>query len=263
LPPKAYAALARQAVVTTSDAARAYGGNRRLGVQMLDYLTRKGILIQVRRGLYVPGPATNPNWKSDLDPYLVACRLRPGATIAFHSAFVVHGTAQNPAERTIHVAISQKVAPFGFEGVRFSPTHVGEKTLQRASTVVARGGEVLRVTRPEWTVAMCCRLVARGGGFEEICQSAAGLRRIDMKELLVAASHQHSSGIYNRVGFVAWWNRRRWRVQPEELRPFRSMLSGSPARFGVDQRDTTYLKAWNLLVPASAADLLEEEDGAR
>jgi hypothetical protein len=41
------------------------------------------------------------------------------------------------------------------------------------------------------------------------------------------------------------------------------MLSGSPARFGVDQRDTTYLKAWNLLVPASAADLLEEEDGAR
>ncbi len=262
MPMKTYAQLARQAVVTTSDAASAYGGNRRLGTQMLDYLARKGVLTQVRRGLYVPGPATNPNWKSDWDPYLVAGRIRPGATVAFHSAFVVHGTAQNPSERTIHVATTQKVAPFTFEGVRFSPLKWDEKNLRRGSTVVARGGEILRVTRPEWTVAMCCRLIARGGGFEEICQSAAGLRRIDMKELLLATSNQQSRGIYNRVGFVAWLNRRRWRVQPDELRPFRSRLSGSPARFGAEYHDSIYVREWNLLVPASGADLLEEEASA-
>ena len=258
---KPYSALIHQSVISTADATRVYGGNRRLAVQMLDYLRRKEFLVQVRRGLYVPGPAVNPNWRSDWDPYLLAMRVRPGSIIAFHSAFVVHGVAHNPTEQTIHVATGTRFAPFVFEGLRYQPHVLGARPLKRSSQSLARGGEVIRATRPEWTVAMSARLLGPGGGFEEVFQSAAGFRRIDMKELLIASENQKSLGIYNRVGFLAWLNRRRWRVQPNELAPFRKHLARSPVTFGAGPDGGTYVHEWNLFIPRSSAGLLGEDYG--
>src|SRR6266571_7891134 len=171
--PKPYSVLLHRAVITTADAVRAYGGNRRLAVQMLDYLRRQGQLVQIRRWLYIPGPSTNPSWQNDWDPYLVASRLRPQAALSFHSAFVVHGVAQNPSEGTVHVAASSRFAPFSFESIEFRPFAMDPRALKRSSQPLARSGEVIRVTRPEWTIAMSARLPSHGGGFEEIVRSSA------------------------------------------------------------------------------------------
>jgi predicted transcriptional regulator of viral defense system len=259
---KRYASLIHRPVVTTADAMRVYGGDRRRASQMLDYLRREGTLVKVRRGLYVPGPAVNPQWEQEWDPYLVASRIQRGATLAFHSALVVHGVAQNPSETVIHVATPARFAPFSFRGIRFVNYVHAPKEAARSSISIARSGEVIRVTKPEWTLAMCARLVSRGGGFEEILQSSAGFRRIDMSELLRATQAQGGAAVFNRVGFLAWWNRRRWRVRPEELQPFRQRLSRNPAYFGVGGDPTSLVRDWNLLVPQSARALLEEDHAA-
>lgn len=258
---KAYSSLIRQPAISTADAVAAYGGNRRRAAQMVDYLRREELLMQVRRGLYVPGPAANPNWRTDWDPYLVAARVRPGAALAFHSAFVVHGVAHNPTERTIHVAVSTRFAPFSFEETRYQPHVLDSRILKRSSQPIARGGEVIRATRPEWTIAMSARLPAQGGGFEEIVRSSAGFRRIDMKELFAATGVQGTGGIYNRVGFLAWLNRRRWRVQPEELTLFRRHLARGPVYFGTDPTAAAYVRDWRLFIPKSSRDVLEDDDG--
>jgi predicted transcriptional regulator of viral defense system len=255
-----YAALLHQPVITTADAVRAYGGDRRAAVQMLDYLRRTERVVKVRRGLYVPGPAANPEWRASLDPYVIAAHIRPEATIAFHSALVVAGVAQNPSERIIHYAVERRLPPFEALGLRFVPFTMAPKHLERATERVARWGQVIRVTRPEWTVAMCCYLPSRAGGFEEILLSSEGFPRMDMKELLFAAQAQGSPAVVNRVAFLAWAHRRRWRVQREELAAFRSRLS-RPTSFGSGESGRGLLyREWKVTIPASMKELLDDDD---
>jgi predicted transcriptional regulator of viral defense system len=251
----AFRPLLRRPVVSLQDATAAYSGDRRAAAQALYALQRSGLLVKVRRGVYVPGPRQDPGWETSWDPYLVAARLRPEATIAFHSAFVIDGVAQNPSESRIHVAVSSRVAPFSFQGVGFEPHLIPARLLEKASSPHPREGEVIRATRPEWTIAMCCRHPPYGAGFEEIAQSISGYRHVDPSEVLDACRAIGTSSIFNRAGFLLSLNRAAWGIQPSELKRFQERMSRSPAFFDSRNEETLYVHAWRLLVPRSAREV--------
>ena len=254
-PNPAYRPLLHRPVVSLEDAAEAYAGGRRAAAQALYGLQRSGHLVKVRRGFYVAGPRQDPGWESTWDPYLLAARLRPEATIAFHSAFAVAGVAQNPAERRVHVAVAARFSPFAFQGIRFEPHVMPVRVLERAWIPHPYEGEVIRVTRPEWTIAMCCRRPAWGAGFEEIAASSAGFRQVNASGVFEACELIGTSGIFNRAGFLLWLHRGLWRLQPEEIEPFRERMSGSPVYFGTRSALMAYVREWRLFVPHSAREV--------
>jgi predicted transcriptional regulator of viral defense system len=251
-----YAPLLARPFITTADALIAYRGDRRAAARALDWLRRRGQIRQVRRGLYIPVPFETSRGGFTWDPYLVASGIRKEYAIAFHSAFVVHGVAQNPEESRVHIATTTRFAPFSFQGVSFVPYGIPAKVLQRASTSTVREGEPLSVTRPEWTIAMCCRLVSRGGGFEEIYHSASGFRSIDPQDLLEAARAQRIAGVLNRVGFVAASLQESWRLDASEVRAFRKGASPSPVAFDAEPHDRLYIPEWKVYIPRGARELV-------
>src|SRR5258705_7500146 len=93
-----YVPLLARPFITTADAFIAYRGDRRAAARALDWLRRRGQIRQVRRGLYIPVPFETSRGGFTWDPYLVASGIRRDYAVAFHSAFVVHGVAQNPEE---------------------------------------------------------------------------------------------------------------------------------------------------------------------
>ncbi len=254
-----YAPLLARPFITTQDALIAYRGDGRAAARALDWLRRRGQIQQVRRGLYVPVPFEVPRGGPPWDPYLVASGISKRYAIAFHSAFVVHGVAQSPEESRVHVATPSRFAPFQFRDVSFVPYGIAPKALARASTLVVREGEPLAVTSPEWTLAMCCRLVSRGGGFEEIYQSASGFRSIDPQELLEAARAQGAAAVLNRLGLIAAALRESWRLEPSEVRAFRQGASPSPVSFDAPPHDRLFIHEWNVYIPRGARELVEHD----
>lgn len=251
----AYRPLLHRPVVSLEDAVQAYAGGRRAAAQALYGLQRSGQLVKIRRGFYVAGPNQDPAWQANWNPYLVAARLRPEATVAFHSAMVVAGVAQNPSERRVHVAVAARFSPFAFQGIRFEPHVMPARVLERACTPHPYEGEVIRVTRPEWTIAMCCRRPAWGAGFEEIAASSVGFRKVSATEVFEACSAIGTSGIFNRAGFLLWLHRGVWRIQPEEIDPFRERMSTSSVYFGARSSLMAYVREWRLFVPFSAKEV--------
>lgn len=250
-----YRPLLRRPVVSLRDATAAYSGDRRAAAQALYALQRSGQLVKVRRGLYIPGPRQDPAWETNWSPYLVAARLRPEATLAFHSALVIGGVAQNPAERRVHVAVLSRFAPFSFQGVRFEPHVMPARALVRAWVPHPYEGEVIRVTRPEWTIAMCCRLPAKGAGFEEIAHSVSGFQKVSAAEVFDACNAIGTSTTFNRAAFLLWLNRAEWGIRPGELQPFRERMSTSPVFFEPRAERSAYVREWRLFVPRSAREV--------
>src|SRR3990172_1352173 len=254
-PNPAYRPLLPRPVLSIQDAAAAYSGNRRAAAQALYTLQRSGLLVKVRRGLYVRGPRQDPAWETNWNPYLVAARLRPEATLAFHSALVIAGVAHNPSESRVHVAVSSRFSPFSFQGVRFEPHLMPARLMEKASSAYPHEGEVIRATRPEWTITMCCRHPSKGAGFEEIAQSSSGFRRISAPEVFDACQAIGTSSIFNRAGFLLSLNRGEWGIKPNELNPFRERMSGSPVYFGERSDRSLYVREWRLFVPRSAREV--------
>lgn len=254
-PKPAYRPLLRRPVVSLQDATAAYSGDRRAAIQALHALQRSGQLVKVRRGLYVPGPRQDPAWETNWDPYLVAARLRPEATLAFHSALVIAGVAHNPSESRVHVAVSSRIAPLSFQGVRFEAHVFPARVLDRAWIPFPYEGQVIRSTRPEWTIAMCCRFPPKGAGFEEIAQSISGFRTVSAAEVFDACTAIGTSSTFNRAAFLLSLNRAAWGILPADLKPFRERMSRSPVYFEPRSERSAYVREWRLLVPRSAREV--------
>lgn len=233
--------------MTFAEATRAYGGDRAFVNAAFWRLVRQGSLERVKWGLYVTDAGLRPptRW----DAYAVASLSWPGSAVAYRSALVVHGVAEDLREPTIQLLTSRHEVAFEFRGRVIAPTRSDRAFVRRAGTVVGRGGLRIDVTKPEWTVAMCARLLRRAGGFELFVRSAARFRNLDARELMVATASQDSPGLFNRVGYLAWVNKNRWGLRERDLEAFRRRFGTTVPYFGTRPGEGAFVRAWKLFVP--------------
>ncbi len=213
-----------------------------------------GNLLSVRRGLYarVPNGATSATFR--VDPYLLASRLCADATIAYHSALELLGTAQSPSQRLTYLS-RIRAKPFTFQDTEFVPVLVPLALRQLPEyggglLLIHRQGLPVRLTGYERTLVDVLDAPDHGGGWEEIWRSLEGIEFVDLDLVVGYALSLGSALTVARVGFFLDQHRNELLVEERHFEALHSHAPKRPQYFERRQRrGGKLLKCWNLIVP--------------
>jgi predicted transcriptional regulator of viral defense system len=208
-----------------------------------------GRLLRVRRGLYAtvtPGGAA-------VDPYLVASRLAPDATVAYHAALQFWGKAYSVWHR-FHVLAGGQLRPFRFQGhefVRVPHPHSlrPRPDLGGGITIEPYANGEVRVTALERTLVDVLDQPSLSGGWEEVWRSLEQIEYVDLDGVLAYADALGSALTSARVGFFLDQHRDALFVEERHLATLRKHAPTQPRYLDATRTAGRLVKGWNLIVP--------------
>jgi predicted transcriptional regulator of viral defense system len=154
---------------------------------------KSGLITKVRRNLYA---AMSLETKQPIpNRYAIASHIADDAYVTHHSAFEVHGVA-NQVYYEIYVASEKRFEPFEFDGVnyrRVTPGIMGG---------VIYAGKNIRITDMERTVLDSIRDFEKIGGLEETLKCIALIPRLDADKLLEYLFAYGNGFLYQRAGYL-------------------------------------------------------------
>jgi len=248
--------LSTHPVFTKAEFAADLGGRReRTRDAQLDYYTRTGRILRVRRGLYVTLPAPNATAGS-ADPYLVAAKMTEDAVLAYHTALAFYGRAHS--HRSVLTYLTGRASRpthfqgFAFRGVRFPKPLRSEKERLFGVRTEDRQGLAVRVTGLERTLVDVLDRPDLSGGWEEIWRSLESVEYVNPELVTQYALTLKNATTAAKVGFYLEQHRESLMVEERYLdrllahRPQgRHYLAGGRAKEG------RLVSGWNLIVPAT------------
>lgn len=249
--------FAEHPVFTRQEFLRAHGKGRRRSPRTADsILTRQaaaGRLINIRHGLYAAVPRGASAGTFRVDPFLVASKLAPDATLAYHAALQFHGKAYSLWHRFVVISLDH-VRPLEFQGNEFvvirPPRSV--RTLQDFGGGVVNepyaGGMVRAATLERSFVDVMDRPLL-GGGWEEIWRSLESIEYFDLEAVVTYALLLKSALTVARVGFFLEQHRTALFVEERHLRPLRDVAPAQPRYLDATRTTGRLVKPWNLIVP--------------
>ncbi|GHU60586.1 hypothetical protein FACS1894171_2230 [Clostridia bacterium] len=168
-------------------------GNQDTARSLLYAYRKRGLIESVRRNLYV---AMSFETKQPVpNRYAIAAKTADGAYVSHHSAFEVHGVA-NQVYYEVYVASEKRFLPFEFDGVsyiRVAPS-ISEGVVELPNGV--------RVTDIERTVLDSIRDFEKIGGLEETLNCIGLIPRLDESKLLAYLSEYGNGYLYQRAGYI-------------------------------------------------------------
>jgi predicted transcriptional regulator of viral defense system len=177
---------------TLADVA-AVTGNQDTARSLLYAYQKRGLVQRVRRDLYV---AMSLETKQPVpNRFRIAAKVADGAYVSHHSAFEVHGVA-NQVYYEVYAASERRFTPFEFDGVRYRRI-----TPSIVSGVVALDNGV-RVTDVERTVLDSIRDFEKIGGLEETLNCVELILRLDENKLLAYLAEYGNGYLYQRTGYI-------------------------------------------------------------
>lgn len=234
--------------------------NPRTADSILNKHLASGDIVHVRRGLYAiaRGPTT------EADPFLIAGKAAPDATIAYHAALQFHGKAYSVWHRYSFVTAAN-IRPFSFGGSDFvaaapSRTLRARKDLGGHIKVEAHAGQSVRVTTLERVLVDVLDRPRLGGGWEEIWRSLEGVDFFDLDAVADYALKLGKVVTIARVGYFLDQHREQLFVKDEHLKPLLARAPRQPLYF--DERKAqsgTLVKPWNLIIPKRVQERSWEE----
>jgi predicted transcriptional regulator of viral defense system len=164
------------------------GANARArAVEQAKYYTEVGRLRRLTRGLYAVAPIGSQASKFRPDPYLVAAALRPDAILSHHSALDLLGHAHSVFHLfpyfTARLRRTLRIDGMEWPAVPHPKALVRKRRVGFGVVSIDRRGEVVRVTGPERTLVDGFAAPWWVGGLEELVESAAGFRDLDLDVL--------------------------------------------------------------------------------
>lgn len=235
--------------------ARANDGGR--SARTTDSLLRKyvaaGRLLRVRGGVYAVVPRGADHAHVSVDPYLVATRLAPDATVAYHAALEFWGKAYS-IWRRFHYLTRSRVRGFQFRDLEFVPVQAPQAVRGRAAfklgvTEQRRGGGVVRVTTLERTLVDVLDVPTNAGGWEEIWRSLEMVEFFDLDVVVAYALKLGSALTVARVGFFLEQHREALMVDDAYLDKLRKRRPRQPRYLDARREPGKLLSGWNLVVP--------------
>jgi predicted transcriptional regulator of viral defense system len=173
--------------------ATAIAGNEDTARSLLYSYQKRGLIASVRRNLYV---AMSLETKQPVpNRYAIAAKIADGAYVSHHSAFEVHGVA-NQVYYEVYVASSKRFSPFEFDGVSYVRVSPG------ISNGVAETQNGVRVTDIERTVLDSIRDFEKIGGLEETLNCVGLIPRLDENKLIEYLSEYGNGYLYQRAGYL-------------------------------------------------------------
>jgi predicted transcriptional regulator of viral defense system len=154
---------------------------------------KSGLITKVRRNLYV---AMSLETKQSIpNRYAIASHIADDAYVTHHSAFEVHGVA-NQVYNEVYTASVKRFDPFEFDGVNYRRVIPGIKG------GVITAGKNIRITDIERTILDSIRDFEKIGGLEETLKCIALIPRLDADKLLEYLFAYGNGFLYQRTGYL-------------------------------------------------------------
>ena len=242
---------------TEFEAARASTASRspRTTDSLLRRYVADGRLLRVRGGLYAVVPRGTNAAAAPVDPYLVATKLSPDATVAYHAALQFWGKAYSVWQR-FHFLTETSTRSLRFRGLEFVAVKVplALRPLPAADlqfTEQRHAGGVVRVTTLERTLVDVLDAPANAGGWEEIWRSLEMVEFFDLDAVISYALRLGSALTTARVGFFLEQHREALMVEYAHLDRLRQHRPRQPRYLDASRKPGTLVASWNLIVPGS------------
>ncbi len=153
---------------------------------------KKGRIVSVRRNLYA---AINPLTDEPVPtPYEIASHISPDSYVSHHSAFEMHGMA-NQVFSDMYVSSTSKFNPFEFDGRRF--LRIESKFSDGVKTV----GKV-RVTDLERTIVDSIKDFTKIGGLEELLRCLVMVTYADAEKLTHYLTLYDNQFLWQKTGYI-------------------------------------------------------------
>ena len=167
-------------------------GNIHTADSILFSYKKKGMITSVRRDLYVAiNLATD---QPVCTPYQIASHISSDSYVSHHSAFEVHGMA-NQVFSDLYVSSSTKFRPFEFDGKRF----------ERVASVTDDGIKMIggvRVTDLERTIVDSIKDFVKIGGLEELLRCLTMITYVDTGKLTKYLSIYNYCFLWQKTGYI-------------------------------------------------------------
>ena len=212
-----------------------------------------GRLLRVRAGLYAVVPRGADAAAAPVDPYLVATKLAPDATLAYHAALQFWGKAYSVWQR-FHFVTETSTRALRFRGLEFVPVKVPLPirqlpTSERYVTEQRHAGGTVRVATLERTLVDVLDVPSNAGGWEEVWRSLEMVEFFDLDAVASYAVKLGSALTAARVGFFLEQHRETLMVEDKHLEPLRRLRPRQPRYLDVRRKPGKLVAAWNLIVP--------------
>jgi predicted transcriptional regulator of viral defense system len=239
--------------------------NRWTRKALLAHHREQGRLVLIRRGLYaVVPPGADPE-TYEVDPYLVAAKLRDDAVLAYHTALDLRGKAYSVFNEVIFLTHAPPHQPtilrsHRFRGVLFPKALRDKGQEEHGVTAVDRSGVDIRVTRLERTLVDVLDRPELSGGWEEAWRSLESVEYFDLDKVVTYALLLGNATTTAKVGYFLDQHRERLMVTEAHLKPLKRHLPKQPHYLERSRRGKHRLVSdWNLVLPAHVAERSWEE----
>lgn len=212
-----------------------------------------GRLLRVRAGLYAVVLRGADAAAAPVDPYLVATKLAPDATLAYHAALQFWGKAYSVWQR-FHFVTETSTRAVRFRGLEFVPVKVPLPlrqfpTSERHVTEQRHAGGTVRVATLERTLVDVLDVPSNAGGWEEIWRSLEMVEFFDLDAVASYAVKLGSALTAARVGFFLEQHRDVLMVEDKHLDQLRRLRPRQPRYLDARRKPGKLVTAWNLIVP--------------
>jgi predicted transcriptional regulator of viral defense system len=212
-----------------------------------------GRLLRVRAGLYAVVPRGAEAATAPVDPYLVATKLAPDATLAYHAALQFWGKAYSVWQR-FHFVTETSTRALRFRGLEFVPVKVPLplRQLPMSERHVAEqrhAGGTVRVTTLERTLVDVLDAPGNGGGWEEVWRSLEMVEFFDLDAVISYTVKLQSALTAARVGFFLEQHREALMVEDKHLDQLRRLRPRQPRYLDARRKPGKLVASWNLIVP--------------
>lgn len=212
-----------------------------------------GRLLRVRGGLYAVVPRGTDAAAALVDPYLVATKLAPDATLAYHGALQFWGKAYSVWQR-FHFLTETNTRSLRFRGLEFVPVKVprplrGLPAADQHVTEQRHAGGAVRVTTLERTLVDVLDAPANAGGWEEVWRSLEMVEFFDLDAVISYTVKLGSALTAARVGFFLEQHREALMVEDAHLERLRKHRPRQPRYLDARRKPGTLVASWNLIVP--------------
>lgn len=247
--------LRRHRVFTLADlvASLPLRSGRRTALERVRYLSTRGRLKVLGRGVYASVPPDVEARDFQPDPFLVAVAMRPDLVFSHHAALQLHGAAHSVwSEVAGWTGGRRGTVRLGSAVLRFlaPPSALGrEAGLETAVETTRREGRALRLTSRERTLLECLRQPHLAGGLEEVVESAAGFPSLDLPALKSLLGLYDQRALWAATGWFLERHTRTFRVGPAYLAELEAHRPRSPHYLPRGLRGGVLAARWNLVLP--------------